>query len=215
MVLLFNVLKSEGMKIQKVITFIFLLMILGCDSSNKQSKSNHFTDENQTTTENQDESFDSDLENEQNDEQEQKYVSWKDGNSYSYDFEDYITKTDSNGNEIVITVYRSYKPSNAEIQECEVISCKWCSKELYGEKELSEVPDVSWLSPNPDLKNANIFNKLDFVDDFFTGLFSSPFQSNYYDFKNNKVRTEWVINCKYVSTNPFCSLKCKNEFENN
>ena len=33
------------------------------------------------------------------------------------------------------------------------------------------------------------------------------------DMDNNKIRTEWRINCNYPGPDGFCSLKCENEYK--
>ena len=46
------------------------------------------------------------------------------------------------------------------------------------------------------------------------GLFTSFFDgTHFYDMDNNKIRTEWRINCNYPGPDGFCSLKCENEYK--
>ena len=45
-------------------------------------------------------------------------------------------------------------------------------------------------------------------------MFSIIFEGKtYYDFENNRIRTEWRINCNYPGPDEFCSLKCENEYD--
>ena len=37
--------------------------------------------------------------------------------------------------------------------------------------------------------------------------------SNISNQKNNRIRTEWRINCNYPGPDEFCSLKCENEYD--
>lgn len=127
-------------------------------------------------------------------------IDWKDGNTYSYNYTEEIIKTDSLGNEQVITVYKRNQPSDGEIN-CEPKVCKWCSNTTYANNySIEEYPNINWLRGQPDL--ASIF-----------GILSSMIDGNsYYDLENNRVRTEWRTNCEYVGPNGFCSEKCKSEY---
>ena len=130
-----------------------------------------------------------------------KQIEWSNGNIYSYDFTETITKIDSLGNETLITVYKNNPPNENDII-CETKVCKWCSKEVNAENyEIEEYPNINWVRGRPDL--ASIF-----------GMLSLMFEvKTYYDFDNNRIRTEWKVNCNYPGPNGFCSLKCENEYK--
>ena len=129
-----------------------------------------------------------------------KTIDWKDGDTYSYDYTEEISKIDSLGNEEIITVYKRNKPSDESII-CEPKICKWCSKSTYATNfSIEEYPNINWLRGEPDLNS--IFGMLGSVLDGNT----------YYDLDNQKVRTEWRTNCEYNGPDGFCSEKCKSEY---
>ena len=130
-----------------------------------------------------------------------KQIEWKDGKIYSYNYTEIITTKDSSGNEIEITVYKSDKPKESDII-CDKKICKWCSKEMYADNyEIEEYPNIKCLTAAPDFS-------------CIIGLFTSIFDgTHFYDIDNNKVRTEWRINCNYPGPDGFCSLKCENEYK--
>jgi hypothetical protein len=130
-----------------------------------------------------------------------KQLEWANGNIYSYDFTETITKKDSLGIETFITVYKNNPPNEFDII-CEKKVCKWCGKEVYAENySIEEYPNINWVRGQPDL--SSIF-----------GMFSVIFEGKtYYDFDNNRIRTEWRINCNYPGPDEFCSLKCENEYD--
>jgi hypothetical protein len=39
--------------------------------------------------------------------------------------------------------------------------------------------------------------------------------TSYLDFQNNKLRTEWKVDCEYPGPVGFCSLKCENDYNEN
>lgn len=127
-----------------------------------------------------------------------KDLEWSDGNYYSYDYTENINTTDSLGNEIEITIYKQNPPS--EIY-CNSKVCKWCSKEVYADNyEIVEYPNINWIRGEPDL--SSIFS-------MFTLIFDGK---KFYDLDNNRIRTEWRVNCNYNGPDGFCSLKCENEY---
>lgn len=129
-------------------------------------------------------------------------IDWKDGNTYSYNYTEEIIKTDSLGNEQVITVYKRNQPSDGEIN-CEPKVCKWCSNTTNANNySIEEYPNINWLRGQPDLSSI-------------MGMLTSIIDGNsYYDLDNNRVRTEWRTNCEYNGPNGFCSEKCKSEYSN-
>lgn len=129
-----------------------------------------------------------------------KDIKWKDGNYYSYDYTEAITKVDSLGIEQTITVYKRNKPSEGDVA-CEPKICKWCSNTTYvSNYSIEEYPNINWLRGQPDL--ASIFGMLANIVD----------GNSYYDLDNNKVRTEWRTNCEYNGPEGFCSERCKSEY---
>ena len=130
-----------------------------------------------------------------------KQLEWANGNIYSYDFTETIIKKDSLGIETVITVYKNNPPNEYDII-CEKKVCKWCGKEVYAESySIEEYPNINWVRGQPDLNS--IFGMVSII---FEG-------KTYYDFENNRIRTEWRINCNYPGPDEFCSLKCENEYD--
>lgn len=104
-------------------------------------------------------------------------IDWKDGNTYSYDYTEAITKVDSLGNGQTITVYKRNKPSEGDVA-CEPKICKWCSKTTFASNySIEEYPNINWLRGQPDL--ASIL-----------GILTSIIDGNsYYDLDNNMIRT--------------------------
>jgi hypothetical protein len=133
-------------------------------------------------------------------------IEWRDGNSYSYDYTETISKVDSLGNEQIITVYKRNKPSEDNIV-CELKVCKWCSQSVAATSySINEYPNLNWLRGEPDF--TSIFSML-------IGMIGNMYNGNaYFDLENNKVRTEWVTNCDYTGPDGFCSLKCQSEYHN-
>jgi hypothetical protein len=131
-----------------------------------------------------------------------KQIDWSDGKTYSYDYTETITKTDSLGNEEEITVYKQNKPSDADVF-CNSKICKWCGKEVKAYNYIiEEYPNINWLRGEPDL--SSIF-----------GIISSIFDGiHYYDLDNRRVRTEWKTDCKYYGPGEFCSNRCEYEYRN-
>lgn len=105
------------------------------------------------------------------------------------------------GNETLITVYKNNPPKENDII-CETKVCKWCGKEVYAEDyKIEEYPNINWVRGKADL--GSIF-----------GMFSIMFEGKtYYDIDNNRIRTEWRVNCNYPGPDGFCSLKCENEYK--
>jgi hypothetical protein len=81
---------------------------------------------------------------------------------------------------------------------CEKKVCKCYGKEVYAESySIEEYPNINWVRGQPDLNS--IF-----------GMFSIIFEGKtYYDFENDRIRTEWRKNCNYCGPAEFCSLKWK------
>jgi hypothetical protein len=133
-----------------------------------------------------------------------KNIEWRDGNTYSYDYTESISKIDSSGNEQIITVYKRNKPSEDNIT-CEPKVCKWCSQSVAATSySIIEYPNLNWLRGEPDF--TSIFSML-------IGMIGNMYNGNaYFDLENNKVRTEWVTNCDYPGPSGFCSLKCQSEY---
>jgi hypothetical protein len=131
----------------------------------------------------------------------QKQIEWSNGNFYSYDYIETISKIDSSGNEFQIIVYKQNPPNENNII-CEKKVCNWCGKEVSAENyEIQEYPNINWLRGQPDL--TSIF-----------GMFAAMFEGKeYYDLDNNRIRTEWRIDCSYPGPNGFCSLKCENDYQ--
>lgn len=133
--------------------------------------------------------------------EELKQIDWKDGNTYSYAYTEEIQKTDSMGNPYTITVYKSNKPDDSEVT-CDTKVCKWCGKEQYARSfVIEEYPNINWLRGEADL--LSVFSMMYLIFD----------NQKYMDLDNNKVRTEWRVNCDYSGPDGFCSLKCENEYK--
>jgi hypothetical protein len=96
----------------------FILFLLSCQG-NKQNRNEEYLPDEMITDEELIEEGDYEP-------KPSETIDWKDGNSYSYDYTEAITKTDSLGNEQIITVYKRNKPSDGDIV-CEPKMCKWCS----------------------------------------------------------------------------------------
>jgi hypothetical protein len=141
-----------------------------------------------------------------------KQVEWRDGKTYSYDYTEIITIIDSLGNQREITVYKGEKPKESDII-CDKEICKWCSKEVYAENyEITEHPDMEWKKKLIDYCGNDSRAKITVL--FALTLFNYDGYVHYYDMHNNKIRTEWSINCNYPGPDGFCSLKCENEYNN-
>ena len=176
----------------KITQFFFLLImvtILSCQG-NKQNKTDEYIPEEISIG----------AEDAITEPEPSETIDWKDGNSYSYDYTEAITKTDSLGNEQIITVYKRNKPSDGDIV-CEPKICKWCSNTTYAKNySIKEYPNINWLRGQPDLSSI-------------MGMLTSVIDGNsYYDLDNNRVRTEWITNCEYNGPDGFCSEKCKSEY---
>jgi hypothetical protein len=129
-------------------------------------------------------------------------IEWQDGSTYSYDYTETITQTDSLGNMHEITVYKQNKPTDAEIY-CSPKFCKWCGKESTSHSyTIEEYPNINWLRGQIDFGSI-----IGIIGNLFDG-------THYYDLDNNKVRTEWKINCEYYGPDNFCSNKCEYDYKN-
>jgi hypothetical protein len=128
-----------------------------------------------------------------------KQINWGDGNIYSYHFIETITKVDSLGNQRAIQVYKSAPPDEKEVI-CEGKVCEWCGREVQaGSYEIEEYPDINWLRGEESLAS-------------FIGALSMIFEGRrYFDLENNRIRTEWRINCNYPGPDGYCSPKCKRD----
>lgn len=168
------------------ICFLLILIHFGCNNSNNQdsSKSGSTKTEIYIAPE------------------PSKEIEWKDGNTYSYDYTETISRTDSLGNEQIITVYKRNRPEG-DSGSCDSKICKWCSNTSYASNySIEEYPNINWLRGEPDLNS-------------FFGILGSLIDGNsYYDLDNNKVRTEWKANYEYIGPNGFCSEKCNSEYNN-
>lgn len=126
-----------------------------------------------------------------------KAIEWADGNTYSYDFTEQVNLTDSTGTR-TITIYRRNKPTDVD---CDVEKCRWCGKEMIAEDySIVEFPDCDVLRGRTTVGSILSF--------YVSMLDSRP----YFDLDNNKIRTEWKVNCHYGVSGGFCSLKCKSEY---
>ena len=185
---------------KKILTFSLIIICFGCknDDTNTVRKPNYGgkpINSEDTSTFDPDEfdSYESDLNS-------HKSVEWADGNIYTYDYTEQIETKDSLGNIKVFTIYKRNKPSNID---CETKECRWCGKGLYAENySIEEYPDINGLRGKGSL--MSLFS-------LFMSLFNYQV---YYDLDNNRIRTEWRVNCDYSGPNGFCSLKCQSEYNN-
>lgn len=126
-----------------------------------------------------------------------KEIEWADGNTYSYDYTEEVELKDSTGTKTLI-IYMRNKPTNVD---CEVVECRWCRKKMEAEDySIVEFPDMDVFRGKASLMSFASFYA-SFLD-----------HTRYFDLDNNKVRTEWKVNCDYGGPDGFCSLKCKSEY---
>lgn len=173
-----------------IIVCFFIFLAVSSDEDKKEKKNTKGTAEGTEQTEEQQEA------------EPIKEVEWADGNTYTYDYTETLTQEDSAGNVKEITVYMSNKPHASEIV-CDTKVCKWCGKEV-------EANDYS-IEEYP---NINLYRgKLDYSS-MFEMIGATMFDGNsYLDLDNNRIRTEWRVNCKYRGPKGFCSMKCENEYK--
>jgi len=196
--------------IRLIFCFSFIISILSCntggnnESANTSDPDNNISnnDNNNNKQNNENVDYNQNEQDASNEQENKKQIDWKDGNSYSYDYTETITKTDSLGNEEEITVYKQNKPSDADVY-CKPKICKWCGKEstAYNYK-IEEYPNINWLRGEPDLGSI-----IGMLGSIFDGI-------HYYDLENKKIRTEWNVKCDYYGPDEFCSNKCEYEYRN-
>ena len=184
------------MKYLKIFYLTILIVVFSACNSSPKNDPNNDVD---LTESGEEQSIDSESGDE---EMESLYqIDWKDGNTYSYAYTEEIQKTDSMGNPYTITVYKSNKPDDSEVT-CDTKVCKWCGKEQYARSfVIEEYPNINWLRGEADL--LSVFSMMYLIFD----------NQKYMDLDNNKVRTEWRVNCDYSGPDGFCSLKCENEYK--
>lgn len=143
--------------------------------------------------------------------EESQTIDWSDGNSYYYDYTEEITMVDSLQNEQFITVYRMNQPSEASI-ECVPKVCTWCSTTSYAiNYTLEEFPNIDMFRVK-EAANGDI-DILSYMSSAFQVYGGGALMLSYYDLDNNRIRTEWKINCEYEGPDGFCSERCKYEYD--
>jgi hypothetical protein len=133
-----------------------------------------------------------------------KDIEWADGYTYTYDYTEQIELKDSTGTKTV-TVYIKNKPTNFD---CVTRNCKWCRIEMPPQGyTFEEYPNLDvWRGKESGLSNG-----------FFSSIqlaLSIATDKQYWDLKNDRIRTEWTVDCDYGGPKGFCSLKCKSEYNN-
>ncbi len=145
---------------------------------------------------------------------EMKQVDWIDGNTYSYDEIETISTVDSNGKETKFTIYKMSKPNESDIH-CETKICKWCSQDVIATSfKIEEVPNINWLRGTKEEAAEILLDNM--IGGILFGHSSAQLKNTtYYDWENNKIRTEWKIDCSYPGPDGFCSYKCEKEYNQN
>ena len=134
-----------------------------------------------------------------------EFVDWADGNTYSYYYTEQIEWKDSTGIRNV-TVYIQDKPTDVY---CDTVRCEWCGKEMTSQGyTFEEYPNLDVLRGKENGLSNGFFSSIQLALSIAT-------EKQYWDLKNNRIRTEWSVNCDYGGPDGFCSLKCKREYNNN
>lgn len=187
-----------------IIPFLLLFLCFSCKNSNLESGGS--MDDIDTT-------IGSDSPNSPDIPPEEQYtpppskeIEWADGNTYTYDYTEQIKWEDSTGTRNV-TVYIKNKPTNVD---CEIKQCKWCSIEIQAQGyTIDEYPNLDVQREKSSNREASK-SLVSLIQMMFN--FDSP--KKYFDLDNNRIRTEWTVNCDYGGPDGFCSLKCKSEYNN-
>ena len=133
-----------------------------------------------------------------------KEIEWADGNTYTYDYTEQIKWEDSTGTRNV-TVYIKNKPTNVD---CEIKQCKWCSIEIQAQGyTIDEYPNL-----DVQREKSNIKEGFESLSSILQMLLSFDNPKKYFDLENNRIRTEWRVNCDYGGPEGFCSMKCQSEY---
>lgn len=170
------------MKIKLIFSICLTILLSGCNENRQNDQALY--DNNETYSE----------------PESSNTIDWSDGNSYSYDYIETLNLKDSLDNDRVISIYKTNKPSDNDIL-CEPKICKWCNNSTDASNyTIEEFPDLNWTSG--DLSSISY---LDLVGLTYAG-------TSYLDFQNNRLRTEWKVDCEYPGPVGFCSLKCENEY---
>jgi len=149
-----------------------------------------------------------------------KVIDWIDGNNYTYDYIETITQKADDGTLNTFTIYRKNKP-NTSIHDCAEQKCKWCGKIYFAENyelkeipNLKEMPNLNWIKENLNTNSLSPLGETIVGDIILGGIFENGELGNklYYDLNNNKIRTDWIINCNYSNPYGFCSNKCNTEY---
>ncbi len=131
-------------------------------------------------------------------------IEWIDGNTYTYDYTEQIQWKDSSGTRDV-TVYMRNKPTNIQ---CDIVKCEWCGEIMNSQGyTIDEYPNLDVQREKSNIKEG--FNSLGSLIKMILN-FDSP--KKYFDLDNNRIRTEWTVNCDYGGPDGFCSMKCQSEY---
>jgi hypothetical protein len=134
-----------------------------------------------------------------------KEIEWSNGNTYYYHYTEQIEWKDSTGTRNV-TVYIEDKPKDVY---CYIVKCEWCGKEMTSQGyTFEEYPNLDALRGKENGLSNGFFSTIRLA-------LSAATEKQYWDLKNNRIRTEWRINCDYGGPDGFCSLKCESEYNNN
>lgn len=133
-----------------------------------------------------------------------KEIEWADGNTYAYDYTEQIQWKDSLGTRDV-TVYIRNKPINIQ---CDIAKCEWCGEIMNSQGyTIDEYPNLDVQREKSNVKEG--FKSLGSLIQMMLN-FDSP--KKYFDLDNNRIRTEWTVNCDYGGPDGFCSMKCQSEY---
>ena len=132
-----------------------------------------------------------------------KVVEWPDGNTYTYDYTEQIEWKDSTGTRDV-TVYMRNKPTNVQ---CNIANCEWCGEEMSSQGyTIDEFPNLDVYRGKGNMMNA--------INSILQVAINGLRHKSYFDLDNNRIRTEWTVNCDYGGPDGFCSMKCQSEYNN-
>jgi hypothetical protein len=134
-------------------------------------------------------------------------ITWKNGNTYTYNTKEDYQITDKNGNTTIVSLYRRNQPSLDEAN-CGVKTCTYCGKKVERTNiTLTEFPEVGWVTGEQSLES---------IMGMFGLVLGSAFGDSHYDMddkSNWKIRTEWRFECDYPGPEGFCSLKCQDDYK--
>ncbi len=189
---------------KSILPFLLLFLCFSCKNSNLESGGSMDDIDNTTIGSDSSNSPNTPPEEQYSPQPPSKEIEWADGNTYTYDYIEQIQWKDSTGTRNV-TVYIKNKPTNVD---CEIKQCKWCSIEIQAQGyTIDEYPNL-----DVQREKSNIKEGFESLGSMLQMLLSFDNPKNYFDLENDRIRTEWRVNCDYGGPDGFCSMKCQSEY---